>query len=90
MKLLAESMGNHLEPIATRLCPEISTTVKWFKDHGALNAQMTGSGSVVYGIYDDKNDFEKASRLLKSKVPAVFSMETSDCGVELTELDPEQ
>jgi len=38
---------NDLQPVAERLCPEITLALEWLKNQG-LNARMTGSGSAVF------------------------------------------
>jgi 4-diphosphocytidyl-2-C-methyl-D-erythritol kinase len=38
---------NDLQPVAQRLCPEISQVLQWLGDQG-LQARMTGSGSAVF------------------------------------------
>ncbi len=48
---LAHSMGNVLEPVAVSLRPEIGEALARLRALGAIHAQMTGSGSAVYGIF---------------------------------------
>ena len=38
---------NDLQPVAERLCPEITLAIEWLGKQG-LNARMTGSGSAVF------------------------------------------
>lgn len=38
---------NDLQPVAERLCPEITQAIEWLGELG-LNARMTGSGSAVF------------------------------------------
>ena len=38
---------NDLQPVAERLCPEVTQAINWFGSHG-LKARMTGSGSAVF------------------------------------------
>jgi 4-diphosphocytidyl-2-C-methyl-D-erythritol kinase len=38
---------NDLQPVAQRLCPAVTTAIKWLGDQG-LEARMTGSGSSVF------------------------------------------
>ncbi len=51
-------LGNYFEPAAVNICPVISDIKKELKDAGADVSLMTGSGSVVFGIFKDK---EKAA-----------------------------
>ena len=36
------------------------------KEHGALNAMMSGSGPTVFGLFDDKRTAEQACEALRS------------------------
>ena len=49
---------NHLQPAASRLAPEIPKLIHELHLNGAAFAQMTGAGSAVFGVYENK---EKAS-----------------------------
>lgn len=42
---------NDLQPVAQRLCPEVSEAIGWL-GHQGLNARMTGSGSAVFALMD--------------------------------------
>ncbi len=48
---LAAAMRNVLEPPAIELVPEIGDLIGQLKNAGALAAQMTGSGSAVFGLF---------------------------------------
>lgn len=48
---LKSARANRLQAAATRLAPDIGRAVTSLYDHGATFAQMTGSGSAVYGVY---------------------------------------
>jgi 4-diphosphocytidyl-2-C-methyl-D-erythritol kinase len=45
--------GNDLEPHAERLCPDIVRAKAMLASTGAVACAMTGSGSAVFGVYDD-------------------------------------
>ncbi|RZI77709.1 MAG: 4-(cytidine 5'-diphospho)-2-C-methyl-D-erythritol kinase [Variovorax sp.] len=40
---------NDLQPVAQRLCPEVSEAIRWLGDQG-FKARMTGSGSAVFAL----------------------------------------
>ena len=61
---LAPLMKNVLEPAAIELVPEIGTLKQKLLDAGALAAQMSGSGSAVFGLFET----EEAA---KAALPAV-------------------
>ena len=51
----ADSYGfgrNDLQPVAQRLCPQVSEAVALLKHHG-LSGKMTGSGSAVFAVLPD-------------------------------------
>lgn len=53
---IASTLGNIFEELANN--PDIDIIKMQMKSAGALGACMTGSGSVVFGIFDDKNKAE--------------------------------
>ncbi|NLO13857.1 MAG: 4-(cytidine 5'-diphospho)-2-C-methyl-D-erythritol kinase [Clostridiales bacterium] len=44
---------NQLQPAAVSLCPEVHEAIRDLQANGAVFAQMTGSGSLVYGVFED-------------------------------------
>lgn len=58
MDLLASSMQNALEPKAIEFVPRIAKIKEQLVELGAIKAQMTGSGSAVFGIFETE---EKAT-----------------------------
>ena len=60
---MAARMGNILEQVAIRKYPEIQTIKEKLLQQGALGALMTGSGSVIFGIFDDP---EKAQACIEA------------------------
>jgi len=59
-ELLASSIANVLEPLSAAACPEIPEAVEALKSAGAFAAQMTGSGSAVFGAFRSRVLAEKA------------------------------
>jgi 4-diphosphocytidyl-2-C-methyl-D-erythritol kinase len=57
--------GNDLEPIALRSCPAIRTIKARLRSAGAFAAAMTGSGSAVFGAFQDCGLRDRAARELK-------------------------
>ena len=67
---LSQLMQNVLEPAAIALVPEIGVLKQQLLDAGAVAAQMTGSGSAVFGLFETE---EAASRALPAVSDAAFS-----------------
>ena len=70
LKALAPLMQNVLEPAAIELVPEIGTIKQKLLDAGAIAAQMTGSGSAVFGLFETE---EAANAALPAVSDAAFS-----------------
>ncbi|RMH58995.1 MAG: 4-(cytidine 5'-diphospho)-2-C-methyl-D-erythritol kinase [Candidatus Hydrogenedentota bacterium] len=69
---LGKSLFNALEPIAAEICPEIAVLRQKLRDCGALGAQMTGSGSAVFGIFEDRRTAFQAEKELAGDTASVF------------------
>ena len=62
---IADLMGNVLETVTIPHYPIIEEIKNHMKDHGALNAMMSGSGPTVFGLFDDKMIAEQACEALR-------------------------
>ena len=67
---LSPLMQNVLEPAAIELVPEIGELKQKLLDAGAIHAQMTGSGSAVFGLFENE---EAANNALPAVSDAAFS-----------------
>jgi 4-diphosphocytidyl-2-C-methyl-D-erythritol kinase len=78
---LAAAVGNDLTPVTSELVPEVAALQRGLPARGALGAAMSGSGTAVYGIFDD----EAAARSAANTVDAPFKgvYETVPRGVEV-------
>ena len=63
---------NVLEPVAARLHPEIGEIREALLACGACGAQMTGSGSAVFGLFPGLREAKRACEGLKGGKNAVF------------------
>lgn len=63
--LLINSLGNAFEPVAERLCPEISLLRGKLLSLGALNARLSGSGPSVFGVFADSETASSAAAELR-------------------------
>ena len=59
-ELLYQVGVNSLQTPAAVMLPEICQLIDILKNNGALFAQMSGSGSAVFGVFDTKEDAELA------------------------------
>jgi len=62
---IADSLENDLEQIGMLMCPRIRTIKDILMEMGALGALMSGSGSSVFGVFQNKRDIEKASSFVR-------------------------
>lgn len=74
LALLARSTGNVLENVTIPLCPPIQKLKDLLQKQGALLALMTGSGSTVFGIFEDEKAARNAARSLKRAAANVFTV----------------
>ena len=58
-------MGNILETVTVAHYPEIASLKEIMKEHGALNALMSGSGPTVFGLFEDEKTAKRAYRAVK-------------------------
>jgi 4-diphosphocytidyl-2-C-methyl-D-erythritol kinase len=54
LPVLAAAVGNDLAPVTRGFIPEVATLEGTLLASGALGASMSGSGTAVYGIFDDE------------------------------------
>lgn len=53
-RAMCENMGNTLEEVSIRQCPEIAPIKERMLKAGAAGAMMSGSGPTVFGLFDDE------------------------------------
>jgi 4-diphosphocytidyl-2-C-methyl-D-erythritol kinase len=66
---LAAYIGNDLAPVTKALVPEVAELEQSLLASGALGASMSGSGTAVFGIFDDA----ETAGIAKDKVDAPFT-----------------
>ncbi len=54
------TFGNDLQEVVERIYPEICRIRNGLSEAGAVFAQMSGSGSTVFGLFDDPRDMDRA------------------------------
>jgi 4-diphosphocytidyl-2-C-methyl-D-erythritol kinase len=78
---LASAVGNDLAPVTRDLVSEIATLEQALIASGALGASMSGSGTAVYGIFDDEETARRAQDTVD--VPFIGIYEPVPCGVRI-------
>ena len=76
LRLLREAGGNVLESASIPLRPQIAEAKAALYASGAQFAQMTGSGSVVFGAYADPEAARAAWECLRPAWPVCLLTET--------------
>ena len=82
---LGKAMGNVLEPVSRRMRPQLDEAIRAIEASGACGARMTGSGSAVFGVYEDEAACAKAAEELKQRYPMCRMISTAECGVVVEE-----
>ena len=67
LESVAGALGNDLECAAQALLPELSFMAELLLGQGALSARMTGSGSAVFGLFENENDACNAARAIQAQ-----------------------
>ncbi|HHX36856.1 MAG TPA: hypothetical protein GX717_02625, partial [Clostridiaceae bacterium] len=52
--------ANVFEPVVTVLCPTLSDGLQELRERGAWLARMSGSGSVIFGIFFENKQRDEA------------------------------
>ncbi len=75
---VARRMYNVFEDVLPQKYSEIWSIKSRLLDSGALGASMTGTGSAVFGLYDDEEAAEKAFAMLKKQYEECFLADTME------------
>lgn len=85
VNLLARNLGNALEPIASVLRPQIAGAIASLKENGAIAAQMTGSGSAVFGLFPTAKSARQAHKVLRMLFKVCRMACTESAGISIEE-----
>lgn len=64
---ITDRMSNVLETVTIPEYPVIADIKNCMLEHGALSSLMSGSGPTVFGIYEDREDAQKAKQLIQDR-----------------------
>lgn len=67
---------NQLQPVASRMLPALDQAVADLLAQGALFAQMTGSGSVVFGVFESSEKAKQAHSVIRDQWPVCILSKT--------------
>ena len=73
LSAICDALGNQFEDVLD--LPEVNTLKERMKEMGAIGTSMTGSGSVVYGIFSDREQAAVCEKTLKKEYPETFLCE---------------
>ncbi len=76
LSMLLPALGNVLESVSIQMRPEIGQALTALKTHGAAAAQMSGSGSAVFGLFASPEAAADAAARLQRRWPRTFLCET--------------
>lgn len=79
LPVFAAAMENVFEPLLAQQYPELYQIRDTLLENGALGAMLTGTGSVVFGIFDAPDAAEKARKAALALVP--WAALAQPCGV---------
>ncbi len=67
LKSVACALGNDLERAAQKILPELRPMAAMLRAQGALGAQMTGSGSAVFGLFENERQAREAATAIRAR-----------------------
>lgn len=73
IKSIAKNLYNKFEEVMA--LPEIEAIKEFMLKCGALGASMTGSGSAIFGIFDNENMRDNCARRLEEQYDSVYTAE---------------
>ena len=73
---VGKKLSNRMERSVIERYPEIREIKNAMLDQGALGALMSGSGSSVFGLFQDKEGMDLACKELKKRWKKIYMVET--------------
>lgn len=80
---VAKSTSNTLEKVVEKLHPELNVIKELMFQNGALASMMTGSGSAVFGLFNDSESLNNAFKKISSLYPNTFKTSTCVQGTQI-------
>ena len=85
LQKLAGYIGNVLEPVSAKRCPEIGEAVQALLSCGSRLAAMTGSGSAVFGVFSSRTEAAKAAEVLSRRWKHIHICHSQTDSVRISE-----
>ena len=82
---LCENISNVLQTVSIEKRPEIGLAIQRLRQLGAVAAQMTGSGSAVFGVFQTASAAEHAKNVLATRWRSVFLCHTQSDSIRISE-----
>ncbi len=76
---------NVLTEPAAAVSRAVGEAIEQLKENGAVFARMSGSGSAVFGVFENADAAARAQKVLSEKYVFCERITTSPCGVEISE-----
>lgn len=80
LKAVAAQLYNVMQPITAQMHPEVDEICAVMREHGALNAIMSGSGPSVFGLFDDLTAAQTCKNVLAARYAETFLTNFSQAG----------
>lgn len=72
-RMLTSLLQNDFEPLVLRTYPQVANLRKLLYDRGAVFAQLSGSGSSLFGLFIDEDLAKKAASDFRSEYPTFLT-----------------
>lgn len=66
---IGKALSNDFAPVLAREYPVVAEVKQALVTHGALGSELTGTGSVIYGLFSDRTAAVLAAQALSSQYP---------------------
>lgn len=76
-------VANTLEKVVAPFHPEINSIKLTMLENNAISSIMTGSGSVVFGLFPDAQSMNKAYETLKNSYTHIYKTRTINKGIDI-------
>jgi 4-diphosphocytidyl-2-C-methyl-D-erythritol kinase len=83
---VVEAMRNDFEDVVLPRYPEIDELKRLLRSNGAVGAQLSGSGSTVFGIARSREEANRAAKAVDRSIAAIRVVRTLERGVTVAQV----